>query len=116
MSQRKIRFDDLEGTLEVKLGRVESSEQAKQHDTIRPLFLRLTLVEPDAEPGDFLVDLWDQVDIDLKMGEEEFNSVVSAKCDALASNAVRQASALRSIRASERSVERRIEKLLGQKA
>ena len=112
MSGRRFRHGDLEATFKVELGRVDTSEHAKERGSVRPAFLQLILAEPDAEPGDFLVDLWDYVDIDLDLNDEELSSLLLAKRDALLSAAEEQAEELRSIRASERSTEQRIEKLL----
>lgn len=112
MSQRRFSHGDLEGIFTVELGRVDTSEHAKERGSVRPAFLQLTLIEPGAEPGDFLVDLWDYVDIDLGLSDEELSSILSSRRDALLSEATEQADALRSIRASERSTERRIKKLL----
>ena len=112
MSQRRFSYRDLEAVFTVELGRVDTSEHAKERGSVRPAFLQLTLTEPGAEPGDFLVDLWDYVDIDLGLSDEELSSILSSRHAALLSEATEQADALRSIRASERNTERRIKKLL----
>lgn len=116
MSRRRFTYGDLEATFRVNLGRVANPEQAKERGTIRPAFFRLRLSEPEAKPGDFLVDLWEQVDIDLTLSDADLQTLITSKRDELLKQADKQVNDLRAIRESERSTERRIEKVLEQVA
>lgn len=102
----------LEETFEVNLGRVTDPEQAKERGSIRPAFFRLRLSEADAKPGDFLVEIWDQVDIDLDSSDGVLQTLITSKRDDLRDRAVKAADSLRAVRESERNTEQRIKKLL----
>ena len=112
MSRRRFTHDGLDATFMVNLGRVATPEQAKERGTIRPAFFRLQLFEPEAEPDDSLVDLWEQVDIDLTLSDEDLQALITAKRDELLEQADKQVKDLKTIRETERSTERRIEKVL----
>lgn len=116
MSRRNFTHGSLKATFSVDLGRVANPEQAKERGTIRPAFFRLRLSEPEAKRGDFLVDLWEQVDIDLTLSDADLQALITAKHDELLNQADKQINDLRAIRESERSTERRIEKVLEQVA
>lgn len=116
MSERRFTHKRLAATFRVDLGRVANPEQAKERGTIRPVFFRLRLSEPEAQSDDFLVDLWEQADIDLALSDDDLQALITAKRDELLRQADKQISDLKTIRASERSTERRIEKVLEQVA
>ena len=112
MSQRRFTHKGLTAEFKVELGRVASPEQAKERGTVRPAFLRLRLSEPNAEPGDFLVDLWDQVDIDFDLPDPDLQALITTKRHELLDQANGQIDELRKIREAERKTEQRIEKML----
>ena len=112
MSERQFTHKRLAATFRVDLGRVANPEQAKERGTIRPAFFRLRLSEPEAKSGDFLVDLWEQADIDLTVSDDDLQNLITAKRDKLLEQADKQIKDLKAIRETERSTERRIEKVL----
>lgn len=102
--------DGLSCQLEFELGRADTPEDAKMRGSTRPVFLYLSVADPPL--GDVLAEAWDEVDVSLDMTAEELSEILPSKLDALFRRAVARATDLRSIRASERMVEQRIEEAL----